>query len=81
MLLVERSSVPFPTNRRCEFPPAASWKAMSNLRKERYEPSGLIEDDPVAPKKIKELQSKLSMPDHDRRLRCQHRFAKRSRLP
>src|SRR5207245_2056605 len=36
MLQVERSHVPFPDEPPVQFPPAASWAAMSKLRKERY---------------------------------------------
>lgn len=62
MLQVERSHVPFPDEPPVQFPPAASWRALSSLRKERYESSGLMEDDPVALKKIRDLQAKLAMP-------------------
>jgi hypothetical protein len=37
LLEVERSHVPFPDEPPVEFPPAATWKALSELRKGRYE--------------------------------------------
>lgn len=62
LLQVERSHIPFPDEPPVQFPPAASWKALSTLRKERYESSGLIDDDPVALQKVKQLQNKLTTP-------------------
>jgi hypothetical protein len=37
LLEVERSHIPFPDEPPVEFPPAATWKALSELRKGRYE--------------------------------------------
>ncbi len=38
---VDRSFVPFPDEPPVQFPPIAAWKALRDLRKERYESSGL----------------------------------------
>lgn len=61
MMQVERSHVPFPDEPPIQFPPAAAWRRLTEQRKERYESSGLSDDDPVTLKKLKELKDKLAM--------------------
>ena len=39
MLEVEKSHIPFPDEPPVEFPPAATWRALSEMRKARYESS------------------------------------------
>ncbi|MGH7172961.1 MAG: hypothetical protein ACRELG_21985, partial [Gemmataceae bacterium] len=48
LLEVERSHVPFPDEPPVEFPPAATWKALSELRKARYESATFGADLPAA---------------------------------
>ncbi|MGE3804448.1 MAG: hypothetical protein AB7K24_07230, partial [Gemmataceae bacterium] len=62
MLEVERSHVPFPDEPPIRFPPAAAWKRLTDRRKERYESSGLTEEDPYTLRKIRELKDKLNTP-------------------
>jgi hypothetical protein len=62
MMQVERSHVPFPDEPPIQFPPAATWREITRLRKEKYENSGLTEDDPVTLRRIKRLQSQLAQP-------------------
>jgi tetratricopeptide (TPR) repeat protein len=62
LLQVEKSHVPFPDEPPVAFPPAATWRELTRFRKERYESSGLTEDDPVALRKLKELKDKVSQP-------------------
>jgi tetratricopeptide (TPR) repeat protein len=60
MMQVERSHVPFPDEPPIQFPPLATWKLITDLRKEKYENSGLTEDDPATLKRLRDLKSKLS---------------------
>src|SRR5581483_7111090 len=55
--------VPFPDEPPVEFPPAAVWRAITDLRKEKYESSGFTGDStgPVA-RRIKELRDQLASP-------------------
>ncbi|GIW80937.1 MAG: hypothetical protein KatS3mg105_2744 [Gemmatales bacterium] len=62
MLQVERSHVPFPDEPPVQFPPAAAWKRLTDLRKERYESSGFTEEDPYTLRKIRELKKLLRTP-------------------
>jgi tetratricopeptide (TPR) repeat protein len=59
MLSVERSHIPFPDEPPIQFPPAATWKAITKLRKDRYESSGLGEE---TPRRTFELREALSKP-------------------
>ncbi len=45
MLEVEKSHVPFPDEPPIHFPPLSTWKAITQLRKEKYEVSSLPDDD------------------------------------
>jgi hypothetical protein len=60
MMQVERSHVPFPDEPPIQFPPAAVWDQLTKFRKERYENSGLTEDDPVTLRQIKQMKEKLN---------------------
>jgi hypothetical protein len=62
MMQVEKSHVPFPDEPPVQFPPAAVWRELTALRKERYESSGLTDEDPVTLKRIRDLKSKMEMP-------------------
>jgi tetratricopeptide (TPR) repeat protein len=62
MMQVERSHVPFPDEPPIQFPPAATWREITRLRKDKYENSGLTDDDPVTLRRLKDLQNKLSKP-------------------
>ena len=46
MLEVEQSHIPFPDEPPVEFPPAATWRALSEMRKARYESSTFGADMP-----------------------------------
>ncbi len=59
MLQVERSHIPFPDEPPIQFPPTATWKQLTQLRKDKYESSGLADDDPTTLKKLKELKTKI----------------------
>ena len=48
LLEVERSHIPFPDEPPVEFPPAATWRALSDLRKARYESATFGADLPTA---------------------------------
>lgn len=60
MLEVERSSVPFSDEPPIHYPPANQWRAMTRLRKEKYESTGLAEDDPVTLQAVRQLKAKLN---------------------
>lgn len=62
MLQVEKSHVPFPDEPPVAFPPAATWRQLTAMRKERYENSGLTDDDPITLRRIRELEHILSTP-------------------
>jgi tetratricopeptide (TPR) repeat protein len=62
MMQVERSAVPFPDEPPIQFPPAATWREITRLRKEKYESSGFTEDDPATLQSIRNLKNKLSRP-------------------
>jgi tetratricopeptide (TPR) repeat protein len=62
MLQVEKSHVPFPDEPPVQFPPAATWREITRLRKEKYESSGLTEEDPAALQNIRRLRDKLAQP-------------------
>jgi len=57
MMQVEKSHVPYPDEPPVHFPPAAVWKQLSDVRKSRYDSSGL---GPETPTRTKELAGKLS---------------------
>jgi tetratricopeptide (TPR) repeat protein len=57
MLQVEKSHVPFPDEPPVEFPPAAQWKAMSDLRKSKFES---ITMGVAMPKRAFELRDSLN---------------------
>jgi tetratricopeptide (TPR) repeat protein len=59
LMQVERSHVPFPDEPPIQFPPAAVWRELTRLRKEKYESSGLTEDDPVTLRQVRALKTKL----------------------
>jgi len=62
MLQVEKSHVPFPDEPPVRFPPAATWKRLTEIRKERYETQGFTEDDPATLRKLREIKDKLNQP-------------------
>jgi tetratricopeptide (TPR) repeat protein len=62
LLQVEKSHVPFPDEPPVRFPPAATWKRLTEIRKERYETSGFTEDDPATLRKLREIRDKLNSP-------------------
>jgi hypothetical protein len=62
MMQVEKSHVPFPDEPPIQYPPAATWREITKIRKERYENSGFTEEDPSTLKRIKELQNKMTTP-------------------
>jgi hypothetical protein len=62
LMQVERSHIPFPDEPPVQYPPASVWRALTKERKEKYENSGLTDDDPVTIKKVKELKTKLEKP-------------------
>src|SRR5260370_41445590 len=62
MLQVELSHVPFPDEPPIVFPPAAKWRKLTELRKERYESTGLSEEDPLTLKRIRDLKALLNRP-------------------
>jgi hypothetical protein len=62
LMQVERSAVPFPDEPPIQFPPAATWREITRLRKERYESTGFTDDDPETMRSIKRLKEKLSKP-------------------
>src|SRR5262249_6537692 len=62
MMQVERSHVPFPDEPPIQFPPAATWRELTRLRKEKYESSGFTDDDPQTMRAIRNLKTKLSSP-------------------
>jgi tetratricopeptide (TPR) repeat protein len=57
LLEVERSHIPFPDEPPVEFPPAATWRALSEMRKARYESASFGADMPA---RGIELQHRLS---------------------
>ncbi|HEV3261402.1 MAG TPA: hypothetical protein VG013_31405, partial [Gemmataceae bacterium] len=62
MMQVERSHVPFPDEPPVEFPPAAVWRELTRVRKEKYESSGLFEEDAYTLAKVKRLRDLLNKP-------------------
>src|SRR5439155_14620455 len=67
LMQVERSHIPFPDEPPIQFPPTATWRELTRLRKEKYEAMGLTDDDPVTIQKVRELRDKLTRPiDLDR---------------
>jgi tetratricopeptide (TPR) repeat protein len=59
LLLVEKSSVPFPDEPPVAYPPAAVWRAITKDRKNKYESSGL---GPEAPRRTLDLRDRLDKP-------------------
>jgi hypothetical protein len=57
LLEVERSAVPFPDEPPVEFPPAATWRALTALRKEKYENSGFATE---TPRRMVEMRNTLN---------------------
>src|SRR5262249_5279177 len=57
MLQVDKSHVPYPDEPPVHFPPATVWKQLSELRKSRYDASGL---GPETSARTKALSAKLS---------------------
>jgi hypothetical protein len=57
LMQVERSHIPFPDEPPVQFPPAATWKALSNLRKAKYESQSF---GPNVPTRMLQLRDKLS---------------------
>src|SRR4029077_7668905 len=43
-----------------QFPPASTWKRLTEIRKERYETQGFTEDDPGTLRKLRESKDKLN---------------------
>ncbi|MBV9123350.1 MAG: hypothetical protein JO112_08335, partial [Planctomycetes bacterium] len=66
MLEVERSFVPVPDEPPVHFPKppfsTVDWHAITQLRKEKYESSGLFSDDPLTVKKVRDMSNKLNQP-------------------
>jgi tetratricopeptide (TPR) repeat protein len=62
LMQVERSHVPFPDEPPIQFPPAAVWRELTRLRKEKYESSGFTEDDPETLRRIRYMRDLLSKP-------------------
>src|SRR5207244_6067053 len=62
MMQVERSAVPFPDEPPIQYPPAAVWREITKIRKEKYESSGFTEDDPLTLQKVREMKNKLGKP-------------------
>ncbi len=62
MLQVEKSHVPFPDEPPVQFPPAATWRELTRLRKERYESTGLSEEDPATLRRVRELRDATARP-------------------
>src|SRR6185437_1440679 len=66
MLEVERSHIPFPDEPPVEFPPAATWRALSEMRKARYESATFGADLPEAGIELrKRLGDTISYPGLD----------------
>ncbi len=59
MLEVERSHVPFPDEPPVEFPPAAKWRALSEMRKARYESATFGADMPTRGLELRQELSKV----------------------
>jgi hypothetical protein len=59
MLQVERSHIPFPDEPPVAFPPAATWRELSNYRKERYDSIGL---EGVASRSALQMRDKMLRP-------------------
>jgi hypothetical protein len=57
LMQVERSHIPFPDEPPVQFPPAATWRALSTLRKTKYESQGFGAD---VPKRMLYLRDRLS---------------------
>jgi hypothetical protein len=57
LLEVERSAIPFPDEPPVEFPPAATWRALTALRKEKYENSGFATE---TPRRMVEMRNTLN---------------------
>jgi hypothetical protein len=62
LMLVERSAIPFPDEPPIQYPPAAFWREITALRKDKYISTGFAEDDPVTVRKIRDMKNKLSRP-------------------
>src|SRR5262249_39630067 len=62
MMQVERSAIPFPDEPPIQYPPAAVWRELTRMRKERYESSGFTDDDPATIQSIRRIREKLSRP-------------------
>lgn len=62
MMQVERAFMPYDDEVPVHFPPAKEWRKMTLERRELYESSGLIENDPVAKRMMKALTKKLNEP-------------------
>jgi hypothetical protein len=66
LLEVERSHVPFPDEPPVEYPPAATWRALSEMRKARYESATFGADMPVRGLELqKELSKTVDFPGID----------------
>src|SRR5581483_8183242 len=59
MLQVERSHVPFPDEPPVAFPPAATWRELTNYRKDKYEAVGL---EGSASRNALRIRDKLNQP-------------------
>ncbi|MFO0865566.1 MAG: hypothetical protein U0744_13105 [Gemmataceae bacterium] len=69
LLEVEKSAIPFPDEPGIFFPPLAQWKALTRIRKEKYEVSSLPDDDKgraEANAIYKMLQEPLEMKDFNK---------------
>ncbi|MBX9681153.1 MAG: hypothetical protein K2X38_20540, partial [Gemmataceae bacterium] len=69
LLEVEKSAIPFPDEPGIFFPPLAQWKALTRIRKEKYEVSSLPDDDKgraEANAIQKQLQEPLEMKDFNK---------------
>jgi tetratricopeptide (TPR) repeat protein len=59
LLEVERSHIPFPDEPPVEFPPAAQWRALSEMRKARYESATFGADMPTRGLELRQELSKV----------------------
>jgi tetratricopeptide (TPR) repeat protein len=62
MLEVEKAAVPFPDEPPMVYPPTAQWRAMTAYRKEKYESTGIADEDPNVIRRIREIRNRLSTP-------------------
>jgi tetratricopeptide (TPR) repeat protein len=59
LMQVERSAIPFPDEPPVQFPPAATWKALTELRKDKYEFAGFGPDTPRRTLQLRDFFNKV----------------------